>query len=200
MELGCVSAAERVVAGAGRTVRLVAARTLITGGVRSGKSSYAETLLADAPSVTYVAPGPVPDPAADPEWAARVHAHQAARPAHWQTVETGDLVGVLDATAGAVLVDCLGTWLTRWLDERSLWDHPRSDWLGTFDAELDRMVAAWRAAAGPVIAVTNEVGWGVVPAYASGRLFADLLGRVNQRLASASDRVVLMVMGRVVEL
>ncbi len=181
-------------------MRQVATRTLITGGVRSGKSRYAEMLLADTEAVTYVAPGPVPEPATDPEWAARVHAHQTARPAHWTTVETGDLVGVLGDAPGAVLVDCLGTWLTRWLDERDLWERPRAEWWADFETELDRVGSAWQTTAGVVVAVTNEVGWGVVPAYPSGRLFADLLGRVNQQLASASDRVVLMVMGRPVEL
>ncbi len=175
-------------------------RALVTGGVRSGKSRFAEALLTEAGPVTYVAPGLVPDAAADPEWANRVHAHLTARPGHWRTVETGDLVGLLGETTGPVLVDCLGTWLTRWIDERELWESPGETWIGDFDAELDRLTTAWRATAGPVVAVTNEVGWGVVPAYASGRLFADLLGRTNQRIAAASDRVVLMVAGRSLEL
>ncbi|MDN5760962.1 MAG: bifunctional adenosylcobinamide kinase/adenosylcobinamide-phosphate guanylyltransferase, partial [Microlunatus sp.] len=60
------------------------------------------------------------------------------------------------------------------------------------------LVHAWEEA--DVIGVTNEVGWGVVPEHASGRLFADLLGRLNQQIAAASDEVVLMVMGRPVQL
>lgn len=183
-----------------RTVQGVITRTLITGGVRSGKSRYAESLLSAAPSVTYVAPGPVPDPVGDPEWAARVAAHQEARPAAWTTLETGDLVDAVGAASGPVLIDCLGTWLTGWLDDHSAWDRPSSAWMPDFDEELERVAAAWQGAPGPLVAVTNEVGWGVVPAYPSGRLFADLLGRVNQRLAGVSDRVVLMIMGRAVEL
>lgn len=181
-------------------MRVVITRTLITGGVRSGKSRYAESLLSAASSVTYVAPGPMPDPVGDPEWAARVAAHQEARPAAWTTLETGDLVDALDDASGPVLIDCLGTWVTRWLDDHSAWDRPPSAWMPDFDDELERLAQAWQRSTTAVVAVTNEVGWGVVPAYPSGRLFADLLGRVNQRLAGVSDRVVLMIMGRVVEL
>ena len=97
----------------------MAARTVVTGGVRSGKSTYAESLLREAQHVTYVAPGPAADPAVDLEWAERVAAHQARRPSHWTTVETTDVAGALTQATGAVLVDCLGTWLTRRRKERS---------------------------------------------------------------------------------
>ena len=83
-------------------------RVLVTGGVRSGKSAHAESLLADRTAVRYVAPGPVHD---DADWAARITAHQARRPTSWSTVETHDLATAL-ATDQPVLVDCLGTWLT----------------------------------------------------------------------------------------
>ena len=91
-------------------------RTLIVGGARSGKSRLAENLVAAAPLVDYVAPGYLPGD--DAEWAARVAAHQARRPATWRTIETTDVAGVL---AGAdehavILIDCLATWLTRVLD------------------------------------------------------------------------------------
>ena len=66
-------------------------KVLITGGVRSGKSFHAESLLLAEPKVTYVAPGPPADPVSDPEWAARVARHQSRRPAYWTTVETTDL-------------------------------------------------------------------------------------------------------------
>jgi hypothetical protein len=85
---------------------------LITGGVRSGKSRYGETLLADSAEVTYLATGPVPDPATDPEWAARIVDHRARRPAHWSTIESSDVAGVLGSVSGAIMIDCLGTWLT----------------------------------------------------------------------------------------
>ena len=66
-------------------------KVLITGGVRSGKSFHAESLVVAAPDVTYVAPGPAADPEFDPDWAARVQAHRDRRPAHWKTAETADL-------------------------------------------------------------------------------------------------------------
>ena len=88
-------------------------RVLVTGGVRSGKSCHAESLLTGP--VTYLAPGPVQDGA---DWAARIAAHRARRPVDWTTVESHDLVGVLARTDGHVMVDCLGTWLTAVLDER----------------------------------------------------------------------------------
>jgi adenosylcobinamide kinase / adenosylcobinamide-phosphate guanylyltransferase len=174
-------------------------KILVTGGVRSGKSRHAESLLAGAPSVAYVAPGPVPD-AEDADWAARVAAHRAARPAHWTTHETGDVAGVLATAAGPVLVDCLGTWLTRVVDERDLWDAPSGEVTGVVDSLLDGLVAALRATVADTVLVTNEVGLGVVPAHRSGRLFRDLLGTVNQRVAAACDEVHLVIAGRVLRL
>ena len=178
----------------------VARRTLITGGVRSGKSRLAEQLLADAPVVTYVAPGPAPDRAADTEWADRIDAHRARRPEHWRTVETADLAGALAAAPGAVLIDCLGTWVTAVVDGLGTWDERLAAWEDRFEPALAAVEAAWLAAPGPVVAVTNEVGWSVVPEHRSGRTFRDLLGRVNQRIAASSDDVLLVVAGRVLRL
>lgn len=178
----------------------VARATVVTGGVRSGKSRYAEELLTRQPSVMYVAPGPIPDPVTDPEWADRIAAHRDRRPAHWTTVETADVAAAVTGAEGAVLVDCLGTWVTAVVDELRGWDDPRGPWRDGFTERLHALTAAWSAAPGPVVAVTNEVGWGVVPAHASGRLFRDLLGTVNQRIAAASDDVVLVVAGRALHL
>ena len=175
-------------------------RILVTGGVRSGKSAYAERCLVDHPAVTYLAPGPVPDPVADPEWAMRIEAHRERRPAQWTTVETADVVGELRTAEQPVLLDCLGTWLTRLIDDLRGWDRPRPDWAADWQAATGALVDAWRAFSYDAVAVTNEVGWGLVPVHASGRLFADLLGRVNQEVAGASDEVVLMVAGRTLRL
>ena len=171
-------------------------RVLVTGGVRSGKSRYAEALLRAATEVTYLAAGPVPDPARDPEWAARVEAHRARRPAHWRTAEGPDLTEVLRQAQGAVLLDCLGTWLTGVLDRLDAWESPAPCWQPDYCAQVESLLGAWRGRTGLRVAVTNEVGWGVVPTHASGRLFADLLGILNQQFAAASDEVVLMVAGR----
>lgn len=178
----------------------IAGKILVTGGVRSGKSRYAQSLLADLSQVTYVAPGSVPDPAIDPEWAARIAAHRAARPPGWTTVETHDLAGVLTTIAPPILIDCLGTWLTAVVDDLGTWHVPLVEWQGDFDSQLSHVLDAWRAAAGPVVAVTNEVGWGLVAEHRSGRVFIDLLGRTNQAVAAASDEVVLVVAGRALRL
>jgi adenosylcobinamide kinase / adenosylcobinamide-phosphate guanylyltransferase len=171
-------------------------RILITGGIRSGKSRYAETLLGDAAEVTYVAAGPLPDPAADAEWAARIADHRARRPAHWRTLETTDIVAALRTASGAILIDCLGTWLTAMIDRFGTWEQPLASWHGDFQDQVDGLVQAWQARTGLAIAVTNEVGWGLVSPYRSGRVFTELLGMVNQEMAATSDEVIMLVAGR----
>ena len=172
-------------------------RVLVTGGVRSGKSTYAEALFGEEPAVAYVAPGPLRD---DADWAARVAAHRARRPATWTTLETGDLAAAL-RTPGAVLVDCLGTWLTRQVDEAGLWEADSDVVSAYVDARVTEALAALAEHRdGRVVIVTNEVGLGVVPEHRSGRLFRDLLGVVNQRFGRACDEVHLVVAGRVLVL
>lgn len=170
-------------------------RVLVTGGVRSGKSSYAERLLLDAGVVTYVTPGYLPDPAVDAEWAARVAAHRLARPITWTTVETVDVAAALRDHPGPVLVDCVGTWVTRQLDAVG-WDAARGTVAAALEALTLELAEAVAGHPGPLVLVTNEVGWGVVPEHPSGRTFADLLGRANQALGGVVDEVVLMVAGR----
>jgi adenosylcobinamide kinase/adenosylcobinamide-phosphate guanylyltransferase len=173
-------------------------RALVLGGVRSGKSRYAEQLLGDHAAVTFVAPGPVPD-GSDLQWAARVARHQADRPATWATLETVDLVNAIRTATTPLLIDCLGTWLTRLVDDLDGWDSP-----GETQAALAPHVAelgeAWSQASVDIVAVTNEVGMGVVPATVSGGLFRDELGRLNAHLSSLSDGVYLVVAGRVLDL
>jgi adenosylcobinamide kinase/adenosylcobinamide-phosphate guanylyltransferase len=178
---------------------VTAQRTLIIGGARSGKSMEAERLLSAHPSVTYLATAPPrPD---DPEWADRVKRHRDRRPRTWRTVETQDLAGAL-RTAGpgeALLIDCLALWTTALLDDAGAWEpdidldavHDR------IDAAVDGVVAALERTSARVVLVTNEVGAGVVPTSASGRLFRDTLGRVNRRIAAACDEVLEVMAGRV---
>jgi adenosylcobinamide kinase / adenosylcobinamide-phosphate guanylyltransferase len=172
--------------------------TLLLGGSRSGKSAVAERLLAPDSAVTYVATGRAPD-GTDPDWTERVRRHRTRRPAGWTTRETDDLAGALQQTIGPVLVDSVGTWLTGVLDACGAWDD-RPGWRTVCGARIDALEEAWRTASGPVVAVSDEVGSGVVPATASGRLFRDLLGELNARLSLAADRVLLVVAGRVLEL
>lgn len=174
-------------------------RVLVTGPVRSGKSRHAESLL-DGLEVDYIAPGYIPDPIKDPEWDERVRNHQAGRPSTWRTVETSDLAAAIDASTGPVLIDCLGTWLTARIDHLGGWDRPVAEWREEIFAQLETALAAMREHDAPVIAVTNEVGWSVVPEHSSGRVFRDLLGTINQRWAEACEDVHLVVAGRVLTL
>lgn len=174
-------------------------KVLVTGGVRSGKSRHAEALLADRPAC-YVAAGPVPDVETDPDWVARIRAHRARRPVSWTTRESTDLAAEIDTADTAVLIDCLGTWLTAVIDEAQAWESPNDDVLALVESQLVTLIDALERSPHDVVVVTNEVGLGVVPAHRSGRLFRDLLGTVNQRVATACDEVHLVVAGRVLRL
>ena len=157
---------------------------VVTGGARSGKSAYAESLLRGEPDVTYVATAQ----ATDDEMRARIAAHQARRAPHWRTVTDSDLAAVVAAAPGAVLVDGLGLWLAAYLD--------RTD--AEILAAVDALAGA--PAKGPVVVVAEQAGSGLVPADALSRRWADLLGAALQRLSARASRVVLVVAGRAVDL
>ena len=167
-------------------------RVLVLGGARSGKSSYAEALLARERSVDYVACGALPDD--DAEWADRIALHRARRPSSWRTLETVDLPAVLGRPGPPVLLDCLTTWLARAMDDAGIWaGEPGAD--GRLAAAVDAAVEAWARTRRRVVGVSNEVGSGIVPATPSGRRFRDELGMLNARVAAASDRVWLVTAG-----
>jgi adenosylcobinamide kinase / adenosylcobinamide-phosphate guanylyltransferase len=170
-------------------------RVLVLGGARSGKSAAAESMLADAPTVDYVATG-LPEGAGDAEWDQRVREHLSRRPAGWRTLETCEVAEVLadGDSAQPVLIDCLATWLARVMDDCGLWSgDPGAD--GRLSARTDRLVHVWEQTSRHAIAVSNEVGSGVVPATASGRKFRDELGWLNSRIAAASEEVWLCTAG-----
>ena len=175
-------------------------RTLVLGGARSGKSREAERLLLDRDDVTYVATAYPADH--DHEWSERVRLHRASRPAAWATVETLDLVTLLRRDGGPLLVDCVTLWLTRVMDTHDAWDD--ATWAaGARKAvrdEVDRLLAAWSATTRRVVAVSNEVGQGVVPATAAGRRFRDEMGRLNALLSAATEDVRWCAAGRVTAL
>ena len=175
----------------GRAVARPAAgrRVLVLGGARSGKSAYAEALLAAEAEVTYVATAPPRE--GDDDWAARVNAHVRRRPTAWRTVETGDVAGALRSASTPLLVDDLGLWLTRVMDDAGAWDGPLDD----VEKAIDDLVAAWRGCAMTAVLVAPEVGSGVVPSHASGRRFRDQLGAAASRLAANSDDVIQVVAG-----
>lgn len=189
---------ELAVGADGHTASAGPRRTLVVGGARSGKSREAERLLAARDDVVYVATSPPPD-GADPEWAARVAAHRARRPATWRTVETLDLAGLLSQPGPPLLVDCLTLWLTGVMDRHEAW--APGAWAAGAGAGVDRdvaeLVGAWRGTARRVVAVTNEVGQGVVPTDAGTRRWRDEMGRLNARLAAETEDVRVLVAGRV---
>jgi adenosylcobinamide kinase/adenosylcobinamide-phosphate guanylyltransferase len=167
-------------------------RTLVLGGIRSGKSRWAETAIAAsvtaASPVRYLATGPAP--AADAEWAARVAAHRHRRPSSWSTAETVDVATELRSSPTATLVDDVGSWLTSAMDRTGAWDG------GSVAGDIDDLLDAVETFPAPLALVSPEVGLTVVPATPSGRRFADELGGLNQRLAAICERVVLVVAGQ----
>jgi adenosylcobinamide kinase/adenosylcobinamide-phosphate guanylyltransferase len=166
-------------------------RVLVLGGSRSGKSAFAESLLADAGEVEYVATAaPRPD---DDEWTQRVAAHRARRPGSWHTTETGDLTLLLAAGGPPVLIDSITTWAARTMDETGYWADPPRRAAYLWCAE--QLCSLWASPQRWVVAVSDEVGSGIVPETESGRLFRDALGELNQRLATSADEVYLVVAG-----
>ena len=172
-------------------------RHLVTGGARSGKSSFAEALAARFDHVTYVATGGTR--ADDPEWQQRVAAHRERRPAHWTTVETTDPLPALRTSSpeSALLIDCIGLWLTARLDAADAWGRESDATMRErILHDIDALVAAVQECKSPVVIVTNEVGMDLVPADPGGRLFRDMLGIANTRLATACGPVTLVIAGR----
>jgi len=165
--------------------------TLVIGGARSGKSEVAERLAAsaagDGGAVVYIATAALD--AGDADMAVRIAAHRARRPPSWRTVECGG--GLVDAVAGsdpdgAMLVDSLGTWVAA--------ASP------AFDVDARALCDALIARRADTVVVSEEVGLGVHPSSETGRRFRDALGACNRSVADVSDRVLLVVAGRVLPL
>ena len=161
---------------------------LITGGARSGKSSYAEQLASMRAQVTYVATAT----ACDDEMATRIQRHKVDRPAHWALIEEPfELSSIVNASSSALLIDCLTLYLTNWLcNEQRLPD---------FEQEKSELLRALKKAAEvpgrDIFIVTNEVGSGIVPLGELSRRFADEAGWLNQAVADIADDVTLVVSG-----
>jgi adenosylcobinamide kinase/adenosylcobinamide-phosphate guanylyltransferase len=164
----------------------VSTSLLILGGARSGKSRYAITGTPSGARVAFVATAQ----ARDTEMAARIARHQAERPEGWRTIEEPtELVRRVQELAGydRVIVDCVTVWVANLL--------LRGDGEETIVKAGEGLAACVTRSACDVTLVSNEVGEGVHPSTEDGRRFRDALGAVNQRLAAACDRVVLMVAG-----
>src|SRR5262245_56957965 len=163
----------------------MASSLFVLGGARSGKSRFAVSCQPSHARVTFLATAQ----AGDGDMAARIARHRAERPDHWTTIEEPfDLVERLSTITGdAVVVDCL----TVWVANRMLRGDPGEEIL----VEADALAALVRRPPCALTIVSNEVGAGVHPETDDGLRFRDLLGIVNQRIAAAAQRVVLMVAG-----
>ena len=166
---------------------------VVTGPSRSGKSEWAETLAMQTDKqVIYVATASAdPD---DVEWLSRIEKHQRRRPESWTTllvpVELTAAIREYSDSRCCLLVDSLGTWVANRLDEDStVWQRSLEDLLDTL-ADIT----------GTIIFVAEETGWGIVPAYPSGRIFRDRLGELVRKLGIISNSVYLVTGGHVLNL
>lgn len=180
--------------------------TLVLGGARSGKSHFAEQLATDHATatggpVTYIATARHDADPPDEEMELRIALHRARRPADWGLVE--EPVRLADALyaharhGGCILVDCVTLWLNNLVfdENRTYPEYGVITPPPAFTEEIDALLAALPTLPGHVILVSNEIGFGVVPQGAITRFYVDELGRLNQKLAAAADRVRLLVAG-----
>lgn len=177
-------------------------RIMVTGGARSGKSSFAERYAASlGASGVYIATAQP----FDEEMAERLALHRSRRDESgfpWTTVEEplrlAEWLGEQAPACGdrVVLIDCLTLWLSNWV----LRCEPEADMERLVGERVDELAGTVRRYEGTVLLVTNEVGSGIVPEYKLGRVYRDLAGRMNQRIAEACDEVFLVTSGIPVEL
>src|SRR5882757_8982674 len=162
---------------------------LVLGGVRSGKSRFAQRIAERASRVTFVATAERRD---DAEMHAKIERHRAERPATWATIEEPLHLARIIHAAGrdcdVLLIDCLTLFAANLLEAHG--EDPMR-----LQEQVDELCLALSSAPCSIVLVSNEVGSGVVPAYELGRRFRDLVGEINQRVASVADTVLLMVAG-----
>jgi adenosylcobinamide kinase/adenosylcobinamide-phosphate guanylyltransferase len=165
--------------------------TLVLGGARSGKSRYAQALIGERPAI-YIATA---RRTGDREMARRIDRHRADRPQSWITIEEPESVSRVVRTAAPpdapVIVECVTLWLSNLFERES--DTPKHRQQDVLMAEVRELADASRAR--EVVAVSNEVGGGIVPSTRVGRQFRDLQGWANQILAAQAESVVLIVAG-----
>jgi adenosylcobinamide kinase / adenosylcobinamide-phosphate guanylyltransferase len=176
---------------------------LILGGARSGKSAFAQQLAQrSGRSVAIIATAT----ASDEDMRERIMRHRTTRPSYWHTIEEplklAEACRQAARIADVILLDCLTVWLSNWLFSQGNPDHVETVAITSnyTDGALNAIEELLTTLAGldaskTLIVVTNEVGLGIVPAYAIGRIYRDVLGHVNQRLAAVAARVYLMVAG-----
>jgi len=169
--------------------------TLILGGARSGKSSYAQSLAEESDqSVTFLATAQ----ALDEEMSARIKKHRAERPAGWETLEIPLAISsyVQQIKTDVVILDCMTLLVTNLMMQFVKDDLvDETPFTQAVQKEVDDLIAGIREQNQHWLIISNEVGLGLVPPYQMGRIYRDLLGWSNQRLARAADKVILMVAG-----
>ena len=165
--------------------------TLVLGGVRAGKSGYAQRRAGGGDRVLFVATAE----AGDEEMKMRIKAHKRGRPADWDTLEEPiDPAGALEPLLhryDTVLLDCLTLWVSNLLLRGTDIDSARKGIV----PEAERLLELYRSGDASWIVVSNEVGLGVMPPTKLGRIYADTLGRVNQLVAAEADDVYFMAAG-----
>jgi adenosylcobinamide kinase / adenosylcobinamide-phosphate guanylyltransferase len=171
---------------------------LVTGGSRSGKSSFAEELLKDKDEVLYIATAIV----TDEEMAHRIEMHRKGRNQSWTTYEGyKSLNQAVEGFEGKfILLDCITVMVTNLMfDEDRNFDTMSNEEIAVLEKDIEKelrvLVEAVKASYKTIVMVTNEVGMGLVPEYRLGRIFRDIAGRMNQRLGSLSDEVYLVTCG-----
>jgi adenosylcobinamide kinase/adenosylcobinamide-phosphate guanylyltransferase len=161
---------------------------LVLGGARSGKSRFALQVASKAASVTFVATAR----ASDEEMRTKIECHRSERPAHWKTREEplniAEAISCEGESSNLVIVDCLTMFAANLMEA-----HGENQ--AAIQTAVSTLSAVLRVSKRGVVLVSNEVGGGVVPEYASGRQFRDLLGELNQRVAAIADHLVMMVAG-----
>ena len=185
--------------------RTLASRSLILGGARSGKSSYAESLVESLTQLgnkqaIYIATAK-PAAQGDSEMQARIAHHQARRNPKWKTLEVPMLLGKAIETYSSpgcvIVVDCLTVWLSNLLFDASI-IYPEVGVIElptAFLAQRQALLDGLSKAKGDIVLVGNEVGMGIVPMGAINRLFVDEAGRLNQAVAAVCERVVFVAAG-----
>jgi len=162
---------------------------LVTGPARSGKSEWAEHLVAELAAtsgwtVTYVATAQLA--LDDLDWQARIQQHQQRRPGDWQTVVVPTaLAAAVRQTEGCLLIDSLGSWLANLLAQDE----------ATWTATTAELLLSFSQSSAQIVIVAEETGWGVVPAYATGRRFRDRLGKLTRQIGERADAVYLVTGG-----
>jgi len=173
---------------------------LILGGVRSGKSSFAKRLASHlGDKVLFVATAA----ALDEEMRQRIRKHQKSRPRHWDTLEVhtdlGKRISEFKGKTQVVIIDCITLLINNILEKCKSSLHQNETLEGLFEKEvaleIKRLIECIKRLKVSFIIISNEVGMGIVPVTKTGRIYRDILGKANQKIAQHSDEVYILIAG-----